>query len=345
MISRHQRISYIFMLVVLLLVGWLHMATLLLTTLFGYLALRTFAFGRSRFFAVAVFSVLMVVVSVGVLHFGKKAYLTVPDIVDNTLPILDGLAHKFDLDIPFDNYKELVDFLKKESVGQYPSMENFKSLQGFLSTLIFQLVYLIIGAVVAVSLFFNSKIDMDSDPHSRRDSLYAMTAAEIFHRFRTFFASFRVVMGAQILISFINSAATGCFLLLAGFPHAILLTAITFACGLLPIIGNLVSNSIIVCVGLSIPEKPHMAAIALGYLVVIHKGEYFLNSKIIGDRIKNPMWLTLIGLLIGERLMGIPGMILAPVILHYIKVEMSKARVAGPGEVQEAGAVAPQAKG
>jgi predicted PurR-regulated permease PerM len=46
-----------------------------------------------------------------------------------------------------------------------------------------------------------------------------------------------------------------------------------------------------------------------------------LNSKIIGGRIKNPMWITLLGLLAGERLMGIPGMILAPVILNYVKLE------------------------
>jgi predicted PurR-regulated permease PerM len=68
--------------------------------------------------------------------------------------------------------------------------------------------------------------------------------------------------------------------------------------------------------------------IALGFLVVIHKLEYFLNSKIIGDRIKSPLWLTLIGLVLGEKLMGIPGMILAPVVLHYIKVEASQNKVA-----------------
>ena len=38
------------------------------------------------------------------------------------------------------------------------------------------------------------------------------------------------------------------------------------------------------------------------------------------------MWLTLIGLVLGERLMGLPGMILAPVLLHYIKVEASQHR-------------------
>ncbi len=61
--------------------------------------------------------------------------------------------------------------------------------------------------------------------------------------------------------------------------------------------------------------------VLLVYLVLIHKLEYFLNSKIIGERIKSPMWLTLVGIILGERLMGIPGMILAPVVLHYVKVE------------------------
>jgi len=74
--------------------------------------------------------------------------------------------------------------------------------------------------------------------------------------------------------------------------------------------------------------SPTVALWALVFLVTIHKLEYFLNSKIIGDRIKNPMWLTLIGLVVGERLMGIPGMIFAPVVLYYLKVEASRARVA-----------------
>jgi predicted PurR-regulated permease PerM len=66
---------------------------------------------------------------------------------------------------------------------------------------------------------------------------------------------------------------------------------------------------------------------ALGFLILIHKLEYFLNSKIIGDRIKNPVWLTLLGLIAGERLMGLPGMILAPVILHYLKTEAARVEV------------------
>ena len=49
-----------------------------------------------------------------------------------------------------------------------------------------------------------------------------------------------------------------------------------------------------------------MALVALVFLIAIHKLEYFLNSKIIGERIRNPIWLTLLALIVGERLMGIP---------------------------------------
>ena len=59
----------------------------------------------------------------------------------------------------------------------------------------------------------------------------------------------------------------------------------------------MISNTIIVCVGLTIDLQHAMGALA--FLVVIHKLEYFLNSKIIGDRIRNPVWLTLLGLILG----------------------------------------------
>src|SRR5690606_3132563 len=124
--------------------------------------------------------------------------------------------------------------------------------------------------------------------------------------FVRFYRSFTIVMGAQILISTINTALTAIFLYWVGFPFATVLVACTFLCGLLPIIGNIVSNTLITGVAFTI--SPKMALISLIFLMAIHKLEYFLNSKIIGNRIRNPMWLTLLGLLLGEKLMGIPGM-------------------------------------
>ena len=144
----------------------------------------------------------------------------------------------------------------------------------------------------------------------------------MIERFTTFYHSFATVMGAQILISTINTALTSVFLIWNGYPHLLVIVVLTFLLGMLPILGNLLSNALIIGVGFTVSHRT--AFMALLFLVAIHKFEYFLNSKIIGDRIRNPMWLTLLGLVLGERLMGIPGMILAPVLLHYVKAETSR---------------------
>ena len=159
----------------------------------------------------------------------------------------------------------------------------------------------------------------------RRGDAELLRVRELDVRARTFYRSFSRVIGAQIVISLINSALTAVFLAWNGYPYKTILVVFTFLCGLLPIIGNVISNTLIV--GVSFTISPRMALFALIFLIAIHKLEYFLNSKIIGDRIRTPMWLTLIGLVLGEKLMGIPGMILAPVVLHYIKVEASRNKV------------------
>jgi predicted PurR-regulated permease PerM len=135
-------------------------------------------------------------------------------------------------------------------------------------------------------------------------------------------------MGAQLIISAINTVLTAIFIVCVGMPLPALGIGATFLCGIIPIVGNLMSNSILVAIALTV--SPQMALWALIFLIVLHKLEYFLNSKIIGRHIKNPVWLTLIGLILGERLMGIPGLILAPVILDFLRREASRIRLTKP---------------
>jgi predicted PurR-regulated permease PerM len=182
------------------------------------------------------------------------------------------------------------------------------------------LVFSVLGIVAAASLFLKTGLDPYRSTHAVKHNLYSVCCDEISIRFRDFYRSFATVMGAQITISLINTGLTAIFVLGVRLPHAPLVIAVTFLCGLVPIIGNLVSNTIIVFLALTVSLK--LAIGALIFLVSIHKLEYFLNSKIIGSRIRNPVWLTLIALIIGERLMGIPGLILAPVVLNYLRVEM-----------------------
>jgi predicted PurR-regulated permease PerM len=166
----------------------------------------------------------------------------------------------------------------------------------------------------------NPRIEKSSK--SKNPSLFTAVTGEIKIRFQLFYQSFETVMGAQIRISAINTLLTAVFVLIVSLKYGAFVVGLTFLCGLLPIVGNLISNAIIV--GIAFTMSPRLAIVALIFLVAVHKLEYFLNSKIIGDLIKNPVWLTLLALIIGERFMGIPGMILAPVVLNYIKVEASK---------------------
>jgi len=312
------RISYVIMAVLLVLIGWLHMATLVLTALFGYFALNFLSFGRSKTLGVVLYVIVVLSVGYGFYYFSAQVYKTqaIPEIAEKTIPAVVNFAERQGIELPFTDYASL------KSLAVNEVKERMANLGRYARDATLQLAMLIIGLVVAVSLFLNARWGTESDPDVVKGSIYSTVVRELAQRFETFYASFARVVGAQIIISFINTALTAVFLMWNGFHYATVIIVLTFLCGLLPIIGNILSNTLIVGVAFTI--SPRMALFALIFLIIIHKFEYFLNSKIIGDRIRNPMWLTLIGLVLGEKLMGIPGMILAPVVLHYIKVEASR---------------------
>jgi predicted PurR-regulated permease PerM len=86
------------------------------------------------------------------------------------------------------------------------------------------------------------------------------------------------------------------------------------------VVGNLISNTVIVVISLS--HSLSTAAMALLFLVTIHKLEYFLNAKIIGTQINAKAWELLTAMLIMESMFGIPGVIAAPVLYAYLKTEL-----------------------
>ena len=320
--NKSARISHGIMAVAFFLIAWLHLGMLVLTMLFGYFALRQFSFGRSQVLGVTLYLIAVTTIGFGMVYFSRQAYVTLPKIADTTIPAVVSFAERQGLELPFTDYASL------KAVAIAEAKEGVTGVGHYARAAAFQFVLLLVGLVAAVSLFLNARWGSEHDPQIARDSLYATVVAELILRGETFYRSFARVIGAQIIISTINTALTAVFLVWYGFPYATVLITLTFLCGLLPIIGNILSNTLIVGVAFTI--SPRMALVALTFLVVIHKLEYFLNSKIIGERIKNPMWLTLIGIVLGEKLMGIPGMILAPVVLYYIKVEMSQKKATDP---------------
>jgi predicted PurR-regulated permease PerM len=321
--SLPTRLSYAFIALLIIAAGWLHLATPLVTVLFCFFALHILSFGGRKWLAITLFLILLSGAGIGFYFFFKQTVAAAPGIAETTIPRVLEWAEKQGIELPFADYKSL------RQLGMDAVQERIAGLGKYAGVALLQSAAVLIGIVVAISLFINSRFDLETDKPSASNNLYTLTAVQITERFAIFYESFATVMGAQIVISAINTVLTATFLFWNDFPYAKVLVGVTFLCGLLPIVGNIISNTLIVGVGFTI--SPKMALAALIFLIVLHKTEYFLNSKIIGDRIQNPMWLTLIGLVLGEKLMGIPGMILAPVILHYIKVEAKRSRVSKQG--------------
>lgn len=135
--------------------------------------------------------------------------------------------------------------------------------------------------------------------------------------------SFTSVVFAQLRIALINTTLTAVYLLgvlpLLGMPLPMTgtLLAATFVASLVPVVGNLVSNTVIVVVSLT--HSVVVAGLSLAWLVAIHKLEYFLNAQIIGHRIRAQAWELLIVMLVAESVFGLAGLVSAPILYAQCK--------------------------
>jgi predicted PurR-regulated permease PerM len=322
------RVSYAVLAVTIILARLLHLEAPLLVMLFSYFALRQVYFlTRRKWLALGLFIIGVGGVAAAGIYFTRTAFLALPNMADTSIPSANAWAQKRQIELPFTDFETLRQFVVNALGEEANYLRNVANVAKATTT---NLVFSILGIIAAASLFFKTGLDPYRGTHRVKNNLYSICCDEVSKRFRDFYRSFATVMGAQITISLINTALTAIFLMAVRMPHAPLLIAVTFLCGLVPIVGNLVSNTIIVFVSLTVSLK--LAIGALVFLILIHKLEYLLNSKIIGDRIRNPVWLTLIALILGERLMGVPGLILAPVVLNYLRVEMLTVEVPVRGE-------------
>lgn len=151
-------------------------------------------------------------------------------------------------------------------------------------------------------------------------------AFELRERLTLLGIAFENVVFAQAKISAINTTLTALFLFVilplasVHLPYTKTLILMTFIVGLLPVVGNLISNTAITLVALGVSF--HVALSALVFLILVHKLEYFINARIVGDRINAKAWEILLAMLLMESLFGVGGLLLAPIIYAYIKAEL-----------------------
>ena len=224
---------------------------------------------------------------------------------------IETFSHRYGIEFDSNIIKENIFTEGTRTIQQF--MILFKGIsKGF--------IYFIF-ALVLNFLLFSEKIFIAKIFTSERDSLMTYLYNFTSKRIGLFYLFFKKVMGGQVIISLINAIITLVIVLILDLPHKISLVCLIFICGLMPIIGNIISNTILSVTAL-FSRGLAAFAICLIFLVIIHKLEYFLNSKIIGSIVNLPMFVTLLSLLLGQALLGVWGIIIAIPVVLFIKREL-----------------------
>ncbi|GLW60202.1 MAG: hypothetical protein WHS85_06520 [Hydrogenophilus sp.] len=278
---------------------------------------RSPAFARhARLYSAAVVAVVTLLLIVGLVEFVLWAPQAIPKLfkqLATTLEQLRGLLPAWASYLP-----DSVDTVRREVIVWLKA--NAAAVQSWgLHTargIGYVILGLVIGGLAAVQVAWASSDAPNPKP-------LPPLAQAIFDYTRELVASFTQVVFAQVKISLVNTALTAVFLVgilpLLGrtLPLTPVLLVVTFVAGLLPVVGNLISNTITTLVALSVSVID--AVLALGWLVFIHKLEYFLNAHIIGNRIRSHAWEILTMMVVLEAAFGVAGVVSAPVFFAQLK--------------------------
>ncbi|HYN53077.1 MAG TPA: AI-2E family transporter [Methylotenera sp.] len=177
--------------------------------------------------------------------------------------------------------------------------------------------HILLGMIIGGMIAMRDAVVMDNfKPFARALACRGSLFSDAFQR----------VVFAQLRIASINAFFTAIYLALVlplmgvHLPLVKTMIAITFVVGLIPVIGNLISNTVIVVVSLS--QSLTVAIGSLVYLILIHKFEYFLNARIVGNQIRANAWELLIAMLAMEAAFGLAGIVAAPIYYAYVKAEL-----------------------
>ena len=161
-------------------------------------------------------------------------------------------------------------------------------------TIVQALFAILVGALAAVSTWQPNRL--------RSDRLFIARLLVVLER----------VVIAQVRIAMFNTAMTALYLFVIlpffdiQLPFRGLLCMFTLLTGVLPVLGNLMANTVLSLISFAI--SPWVAVCSLAFLILIHKLEYVINARTVGSKISMNSWEILAAMLTGESLFGVPGL-------------------------------------
>src|SRR5688572_3297612 len=175
-------LGYWLVFLMLVMAGWLELATPLLAVLFSFFTLTKLRMGRNKVVPAIIFIALVLGISYLFGYFIKQAVDALPNVLEESFPKVVSYAKSHGW-IEEDSVQTLHD-LKSAGLDWLKAQLGY--LGNFAKIATKEFAFLIIGIVVAISLFFNSQIDLDRGKHPLRNILYSFASDEILTGFRAF---------------------------------------------------------------------------------------------------------------------------------------------------------------
>ena len=181
------------------------------------------------------------------------------------------------------------------------------------------LLHMLMGILLAILVFFRHVTHHDV----MEGGSLSRCLGEKVERFAHAFSR---IATAQMKISAVNTSLTAIYLLVVlplfgkSLPFGTTIVVVTFVCGLIPVVGNLISNTVIAVLSLGISVGTAVASLV--FLILIHKLEYLINSRIVGGETDSQAWEILLAILVGETSFGVAGVVMAPIVYAFLKREL-----------------------
>ena len=166
----------------LVLVGCFHLATPLLVAFFAYLALTKLHFVKrgGKSLAVVLFLILVSAIAYGLGHFINDTVRALPEIADKAIPSVIQWAREYQIELPFTDYDSLKDLAFDTVKSQVNYLGNVARFARGATT---QFIFVLVGCVVAISLFLNPRLELDREKYAVRNNLYSLCCDQIAKRF------------------------------------------------------------------------------------------------------------------------------------------------------------------
>jgi len=213
---------------------------------------------------------------------------------------------------------DLMNELQAEAVSRLPPWIHFVDLKDKVPELVTpamtylratgrMVLQLLLGTILAIIYLLDRKpVD---------DMLGELGAESVLGALRRYFGflgeAVVITITLQLVVAIVNTVFTLPILIALRLPHLLGFSLLLFLSSLVPVVGNLVSGSVLI-VAAYVYKGPYAVAVFVISTFVLHKVEaYVLNPRLAARHVNLPSFVLIVSLILFEHVFGLIGLFLS----------------------------------